>query len=119
MSECLTPKALFRKIHRKFGGKRVVRLHLLDLAGVKPPLFGVCVPCDDGSFNILVDKHLDNRVQNHFIIHEYAHTMTPEFGAAHGPCWGVIHAAIYSFIFDSIPVTGKRRKRKISVGSPQ
>lgn len=105
----------FNKIHRKFGEDRRVVFFTTDLT--EQNCFGMACPNGDGSWAILLEENLPFAAQLHFLIHEYAHTLVPGYEKyQHGPAWGVIHAAIYSFVFDGVSVTRKRRKRKIRVG---
>lgn len=106
-------KSAFNKIHKRFGGNVV--LFTTDLT--KQGCFGLAVPKEDGSWGILIEESLELFLQVHFLIHEYAHTLVPAHERFdHGPTWGVIHASIYSYIFDDVLVTRKRRKRNLRVG---
>lgn len=72
-----------------------------------------CMPTDTG-WLLVLDKNLHPDVLIHFFVHEYAHTMTPDWERPHhGPAFGVAYAAVYTFVFeDSEP---NRRNVKVGV----
>lgn len=107
-------RRVFNLVHKKFGGPRTVTLVVGDLTKYKA--YGVCAVMDEpNTFTIFVEESLNDDLQVYMMIHEYAHTLTPEYGAPHGPSWGVVYSAIYSFLFDDVSVIGKRRKRKTRI----
>jgi hypothetical protein len=103
------------KIHRKFGrSNEAVNLVVTDLGN--KPYIGLCEKIEEG-WRITLDDDIQGEPLLHLLIHEYAHTMVPEYDKYHhGPTWGIAYAAIYSYIYDDVLLTPKRRKRKLSVG---
>lgn len=104
-------QSVLRKIHKKFGRpSQSVTLIVKDMS--KSTGHGFSYLTEDG-WVIEVDEDLDYSMQVYILIHEYAHTMTPEYEKRnHGPAWGIAYSTVYSWFFDGESVVRKVRKRK-------